>query len=170
MFIACSRATSRTVGHHRLRCSTFKCQLSWRRTAKTISGTVTSAGGSVQFSGGPIPGSLYNYNSAASPSAIAGNWATLSFSGGSVSVNVSANGSVTTMEGGCSGSGSIAPRPSGKNVFNVSLTFGASPCVLPGQTVTGIAVVYPLPTGQTQLIAAVVNSSRTAGIAVFGIR
>lgn len=142
----------------------------YNSSAKTISGTVSSASGSVQFSGGPISGSQYNYDRAASLSNISGNWNTVSSSGGSVSVNVSANGSVTTAEGGCSGSGSITPRSSGKNVFNVSLTFGASPCVLPGQTVTGIAIVYPLSTGQTQLIAAVTNASRTAGVAVFGIR
>lgn len=142
----------------------------YNSTAKTISGTVTYTSGTVQFSGGPIPGSLYDYNAAASLSAISGSWATVSTSGGSVMVNVSANGAVTTSEGGCSGSGTITPRASGKNVFNVSLTFGAAPCVLPGQTVTGIAIVYPLSTGQTQLIGAVTNSSRTAGVAIFGIR
>jgi hypothetical protein len=35
---------------------------------------------------------------------------------------------------------------------------------------TGIAIVYALATGQTQLIAAVTDSSRTVGIAIFGIR
>lgn len=139
-------------------------------SAKTISGSASSASGSVQFSGGPIVDSLYNYDRAASLSDISGRWDTVSSFGGSVSVDVAANGSVTMAEGACSGSGSITPRPSGKNVFNVSITFGPAPCVLPGQTLKGIAVVYPLSTGQTQLVAAGTNASRTVGVAVFGIR
>lgn len=142
----------------------------YNSSAKTISGTVSAANGSVQFSGGPISGSLYNYDAPASLNTISGSWATVSSNGGSVSLNVSASGALTIASSGCSGSGSINPRPSGKNVFNVSLTFGGAPCALPGQTVTGIALAYPLSTGQTQVIAAVTNSSRTDAIAVFGIR
>lgn len=138
--------------------------------AKTISGTVTADGGSVQFSGGPIPGATYNYESAANLSTVSGRWDAMSSAGGSISINVSASGSVSFAEGGCTGSGSISPRPSGKNVFNVSLTFGAAPCAFPNQTATGVALAYPLSTGQTQFIAGVTTSSRTAGLAVFGIR
>lgn len=138
--------------------------------AGTISGTVSSSNGNVQFTGGVIPNSTYDYERAASLSDVAGPWSTVSSVGDSVAINVAANGALTTSDNGCNGSGSVTPRPSGKNVFNVSLTFGGSPCVLPGQTVTGIAIVYPLDTGQTQLIAGAVNASRTAGITVFGIR
>jgi hypothetical protein len=141
----------------------------YNSTAKTINGTVVSGNGSVTFSGGPIAGSLYNYNSAANLSAIAGQWAVASSLGGTISVNVTANGAVTTIQGGCTSSGSITARSSGKNVFNVTLTNGSA-CVAPNQTLTGIAIVYPLGTGQTQLIAAVTDSSRTTGIAIFGIR
>jgi hypothetical protein len=142
----------------------------YNSTAKTISGTVSYTSGTIQFSGGPIPGSLYNYSTAATLNTISGNWATVSTTGGNVTVSIAASGAVTTLESGCSGSGTIIPRPSGQNVFNVSLTFGAAPCALPSQTVTGIAIAYPLSTGQTQLIAAIENSTRTTGIAVFGIR
>ena len=41
---------------------------------------------------------------------------------------------------GCNFAGTVLPRPSGKNVFNVSLTFGPAPCALPGQAAAGIAV------------------------------
>ena len=41
---------------------------------------------------------------------------------------------------------------------------------MPNQTATGIAVAYPLSTGQIQVIAAATNSARTVGIAVFGVR
>lgn len=76
-------------------------------------------------------------------------------------------------DGGDAGGNPTPPPPpatTAEGVYGGTLTGGASPCVLPGETVTGIAIVYPLSTGQTQLIAAVRNSSRTAGVAVFGIR
>lgn len=142
----------------------------YNSTAKTISGSASADGMTVQFSGGPIPGSLYNYNAPASLSAVAGSWQVVSTTAESISINVTASGSVTTSGSGCTSTGSITPRPSGKNVFNVSLTFGPAPCVLPNATARGIAVAYPLSTGQTQLIAAVTDSSRTFGVAVFGIR
>jgi hypothetical protein len=142
----------------------------YNSTAKTISGTIATGSGSVTFSGGPIAGSLYDYNSAATLSAVTGQWAVGSSLGGTMSVNVTASGAVTTSQGGCTSSGSITPRPSGKNVFNITLTNGPAPCAAPNQTMTGIAIVYPLGNGQTQLIAAVVDSARVTGIAVFGIR
>lgn len=140
-------------------------------TAKTISGTVTSAGGSVGFSGGPIPGSLYNYNTAATLNTIAGSWSTTTLTGESVSLTIASNGSFTASSGtGCVFSGTVVPRASGKNVFNVALTFGAAPCALAGQAATGIAVAYPLANGQTQLLVAVVDGARTVGTAAFGTR
>ena len=68
------------------------------------------------------------------------------------------------------GSGAIWPYDGANNVFNLTVTFRGPPCAMPNQTVTGIAVAYPLSTGQTQIIAAATNFSRTVGIAVFGIR
>ncbi len=139
--------------------------------AKTISGSVTASGGSVGFSGGPIPGSLYNYNNPATLSTITGSWTTSTLTGESVAINIASNGSfAASSSAGCNFSGTVTPRASGKNVFNVSLTFGAAPCALAGQPATGIAVAYPLANGQTQLLVAVVDSGRTAGTAAFGTR
>lgn len=139
--------------------------------AKTISGSFSAGGGTVSFSGGPIAGSLYDYNAPAVLSAVAGNWTLTALTGESVSVVVGSNGQFSaTSSLGCKFSGSLTPRPSGKNVFNLSLTFGASPCALPGQTASGISLVYPLSTGRTQLIMAGANSTRTIGTAAFGTR
>jgi hypothetical protein len=138
--------------------------------ARTIDGKSTYDGAIVRFSGGPIPGSLYNYNTPALLSVTAGHWDTMSTEGRSVSINISGSGTLTLNDGGCLGSGTLRPDASGKNVFSLTVTFGGSPCAMPNQTATGIALAYPLPTGQTQVIAAVTNSSRTVGIAVFGIR
>lgn len=143
---------------------------SYNTSAKTITGSTTTPMGTVQFSGGPIPNSLYNYNSPATLSSVSGSWAAVSSLGGNVTINIAANGNLTLSEGGCVASGTIAPRASGKNVFNVSVKFGAAPCLLPNQTATGIGVTYALATGQTQLIAAVTSAARSEGIAVFGVR
>jgi hypothetical protein len=140
-------------------------------TAKTVAGTITSPGGSTRFSGGPIAGSLYNYNSAASLSTIAGSWTTSSITGEQVVLSIATNGAFTaTSSLGCAFSGTVVPRASGKNVFNVSLRFGAAPCELAGQSATGIGVAYPLANGTTQLVVAAVDSTRSYGAAVFGTR
>ena len=143
----------------------------YNTNAGTISGTSVTSSGTVGFSGGPIADSLYNYSAAANLSTVSGSWVTSSLTGESVAVSIGANGAVTgTSSLGCNFAGNVAPRPSGKNVYNVTLTFGPSPCLLAGQAATGIAVAYPLASGQTQLVVAVTDLSRTAGTAVFGTR
>jgi hypothetical protein len=144
----------------------------YNAAAKTIAGTVTATGGgSVSFSGGPVPGSLYNYNSAAALSTVSGSWSTTTLTGESVAITIAASGSFTASSGaGCNFGGTVTPRASGKNVFNVALNFGSAPCALAGQSATGIAVAYPLANGQTQLVVAVVDGTRTAGTAAVGTR
>lgn len=140
-------------------------------TAKTISGTFTATTGTVTFNGAPIPGSPYNYNTPASLTSIAGSWSTTGLTGEGVSLTIASNGEFTAVSAfGCQFSGTATPRPSGKNVFNVALRFGASPCALSGQAAAGIALAYPLSSGKTQLLVAVTDSTHTYGAAVFGTR
>jgi hypothetical protein len=137
----------------------------------TITGTVSSNQGNVGFSGGAIAGSLYDYDAAARLSTVAGSWTLTELTGEGVAMTIAANGSFTAVSTeGCNFSGTVAPRASGKNVFNVSLTFGAAPCSLPGTAASGIAVAYPLANGQTQLLVAVTEGTRTYGTAAFGTR
>jgi hypothetical protein len=143
---------------------------SYDTIAKTINGTSTHDGQTIRFSGGPIPGSLYHFDTPALLGTVVGHWDTVSTEGRMVSINITASGALSLSDGGCTGSGSIKPNASGKNVFDVIVTFGAVPCAMPNQATTGIVVAYPLSTGQTQVIAAVKNSARTIGIAAFGIR
>lgn len=145
----------------------------YNAAAGTLAGSASGSGLTMQFSGGPIPGSSYNYNSAASLSTVAGSWSLQTLQGDFLTMNVSSGGSLTfTGSSGCGGTGSFMPRASGKNVFNVSITFGNSrACPLPGQTVTGIGITYPITaTSQSQLVVAVTDSARTLGTAAFGIR
>jgi len=149
----------------------------YRAIDRTISGTFTSTPiGTVAFRGGPVTWSTYNYSTPATLATVAGAWTASTLHPGAtlnepMSINIAANGAFTaTTALGCSFSGTAAPRPSGKNVFNFSLTFGGAPCVLAGQSGTGIAVAYPLGNGRTQLVIAVTNSARTAGFSAFGVR
>ena len=57
-----------------------------------------------------------------------------------------------------------------KNVLNISVTFGAAPCALPGQAMTGIALSYKTITNQTQLIVAAVDASKSNGAMFFARR
>jgi len=87
-----------------------------------------------------------------------------------MSVSIQANGAFTANMSGCAITGNFVARPSGKNVFNMTLTFGAAPCTLPGAGASGVAVAYPLANGKTQLIVAGVNGARSMGTAAFGTR
>lgn len=140
-------------------------------TAKTISGTVSSGTSTITFNGGPIAGSLYNYNTIASLTSVIGSWSTTSLTGESVAINIGSTGTFSAATSlGCNFTGTFMPRASGKNVFNVAINFGAAPCALPGQSATGIAVAYPLSNGKMQLLGAAVDGTRSFGVAVFGTR
>lgn len=140
-------------------------------SAPTISGSLTTAVGTVQFSGGPIAGSTYNYSATPSLSAISGTWNVFSSGGGSAALTIQASGAYSADDGtGCIISGNLTPRPSGKNVFNVTTTYGANCGSQSGATGGGVAVSYPLTNGRTQLVVGLVKSDRTLGTAVIGLR
>lgn len=142
----------------------------YNRSTPSISGSVTVAGSSVGFSGGAIAGSLYNYDVPASLATISGTWSLTDLAGDTVTLGIASSGAFTATSAGCVFTGTVTPRPSGKNVFNVALTFGSDPCVLAGQSATGIAVAYPLAMGGTQLIIAAVDGARARGAAAVGVR
>lgn len=142
-------------------------------SATTISGAVGTTSGSVGFNGTAITpaNSTYDYNTAANLTSITGSWALSGLDGTTAVVTIGTNGAFSGSNAGCSISGTIVPRASGKNVFDVSVVSGTSPCLAPGSTSTGIAVTYLL-TGSTtrELIVAGVNGARTSGGGFFGTR
>ncbi|WP_434033565.1 hypothetical protein [Cupriavidus sp. a3] len=78
-------------------------------------------------------------------------------------INVAADGAIAAIgSSGCASTGKATPRARG-NAFDVSITFGASPCAFPGQTFTGIAYLDPT---TKRLYAASLNGARSQ-IAVF---
>lgn len=140
-------------------------------SAPAISGSLTTSAGTVQFAGGPIAGSTYNYNTAPSLAAIAGTWTVFSTGGGSATLTIQSSGAYSADDGtGCIISGNLTPRPGGKNVFNVTTTYGSNCGTQSGATGGGIAVAYPLTNGQTQLVVGLIKNDRSLGIAVFGQR
>ncbi|MCR5867945.1 hypothetical protein [Aquincola sp. J276] len=139
--------------------------------AGTLAGTLATSQGSASFSVGPDPSSTYRYEARALPAMVQGSWTLTTLQGEVQSVTVAANGNLTASGlSGCNFSGTVLPRASGKNVFDVTLRFGPAPCALPNQTATGIALAYPLDNGSTQLVVAVHDAGRTAGTAAFGVR
>ena len=138
--------------------------------AKTIAGSISQGGATVGFSGGPIGGSSDNHMSTASLATIAGAWLGNNSGGETVSLNIQPDGNLSaTTSGGCAATGSAQPRTDGRNVFMIALDQGVG-CAFQGQTIHGILLAYPLASGQTQLVSAVVDSARTAGVALFAIR
>lgn len=137
----------------------------------SVKGTVTSAFGAVGFEGSAADIAPYVYNTPAVPAAIAGNWTMSALDGSDVSVTIGASGAFTSVSEGCTSTGTVLPRPSGKNVFDVKVTAGASPCAVPGQAGHGIAVYSPLlGSSLTQLLVGLVSNDRSAGSAYVGTR
>lgn len=146
--------------------------LNAKYVAKTsLSGTVREGTIDYAFSGSTaLKNSTYSYDSAANPANIAGAWSLTDLAGHPVALNIAAGGAFTGSSNGCSVSGTIQPRASGKNVFDFSLTFGAAPCALPGQVANGIALEYQLTGGKRQLLVAGSDASRSHGTAFLGSR
>ena len=110
------------------------------------------------------------YNTPAVLSQIAGSWSGNLLNGAAATLNISATGAATAFSSGCSITGTVIPRASGKNVFDVVLTTGASPCATPNTSAAGIAISYVLTTGRRQLIVAALPSSRASAITFLAAR
>jgi hypothetical protein len=146
---------------------------SYDENAETFNETSTFDGiGERNFAGGRIPDSPYKYDVPASIDDVIGHWNGTSAAGLTVAIGIGENGELGILESGpnysCTATGTIKPRASGKNVFDVSVTFGPAPCEMANETATGVAIMYPLTsTQQKQFIAAVISSSRSQGMAMF---
>lgn len=136
----------------------------------SFNGSIVENGATLAFTGSAMNPVSYNYNTGATLGNVVGAWTISDLVGVTSSLTVSANGAFTTSSGGCISTGTVTPRPSGKNVFDVSVKFGAVPCALAGQTAKGIGLEYPIAGGKRQLMVAVENAARTSGAVYFGLR
>ncbi|MDQ2821187.1 MAG: hypothetical protein M3Y65_12470 [Pseudomonadota bacterium] len=135
-----------------------------------LNGSLVESGSTVSFTSAPISSAVFNYSAAPSLASLAGTWQLTSLRGFPNTFTVAATGAFTATSSGCTFSGTFVPRASGKNIFDASMTFGAAPCVLPNQSIKGIAITYLLTNGQRQLIVAGLDAGRTNSAAFFGAR
>ena len=137
----------------------------------SITGSVSYAGGSASFTGTAPATANYIYETPATLASVSGNWSGTSLAGEALNFSVATAGALSgTAASGCSFTGTATPRASGKNVLDVSVTFGPAPCALPGLTGKGISVSSQLSNGKRQFLIAVTNTDRTAGTVVFAQR
>jgi len=127
----------------------------------SLNGTLTESSGTITFSG--TTPTAFNYGTTASLSAISGTWTGTLLDGTGAIVAISSTGNVSGSDSGCSFSGTVTPDSSNKNFFDLSLTFGGSPCAFPNQTASGIAVDYLLSNGTTTQLVAAVTIGTSAG-------
>jgi len=140
-------------------------------TTTSLTGSITENGITQSFSLTSPQTTAYIYNTPAVISTVTGTWSGSLLDGETGTVTVMADGTfVGIASGGCAYSGTFAPRPSGVNVFNVILNFGTAPCLLPGQSATGIALSVSLGNGTNELIVAGTTSSPAVGTGFFAIR
>lgn len=140
--------------------------------AGTFNGSVSSATGAVSFTTSKPATSPYNYDTPAQLSAMVGTWSGTTLDGATTNIVISSTGAVAGASGACNFTGTVVPRPSGKNVFNVGVTFAnSSACLLPGGSASGIAITYPISgTTRNQVVVAIQNTARTFGTGFLAIR
>lgn len=129
----------------------------------SISGTVTENGSTMSFNAAAFPSSDFNYGNTATLTDITGTWTGTTLDGTTAIVTISSTGSFVGSNAGCSFSGIVTPDTSGKNFFNASVRYGASPCRFANQTQSGIAVDYLLADGVTRQLVAGVAYGTTSG-------
>lgn len=145
----------------------------------TYTGSVTTKGSiSLNVSDGTTLTGTYDasYEQPASVATIAGTYTGWAVTGGiapqatTVVLDVNGNISSSFVSGSliCSTSGKATPRASGKNVFNVQLTFTGNYCELGNGTVVNGVATYNAANGQ--LITMGLNSAKTDGLIYLGKR
>ncbi|MBL8324109.1 MAG: hypothetical protein JNJ89_04030 [Rubrivivax sp.] len=157
-----SPVTTGTFGAtFRTNTSSFTTSLTGTASAATVSLSMTGADNI----------SNYLYGLPASPSALAGTWTISLGAGQSATLVVNPAGAFTLTLQGCVSTGSMLPRASGKNVFNLTLTTGTATCASPGVTYTGVAYVSSIGLGNAnQLTLLARNTAQTAGLVLVGDR
>lgn len=134
---------------------------------------VQGFGGAGTFSTVKPANTTYDYASAANINDVAGSWSLSTVDGAGANMIISTNGTftATATSNSCSYSGTISPRVSGKNVFDITLTYGAAPCAVPNLSISGVAVSYMLSDGvRREFIMSGTDSGRANGYAASGWR
>jgi hypothetical protein len=117
-------------------------------------------GDATALNAGAFAAATYDFNAAPSLGDIQGNWTLSDTDGTSVSMSIQADGVFNATGGGCAFSGTFVPHPTGKNVFDATLSFQGAPCAAADQSVQGVAMLQSLASGRKQLIVGAITSCR----------
>ena len=85
-----------------------------------------------------------------------------------IPVTIGSSGSISAGNSSCSASGTATPRASGKNIFDIKMTFAGNFCALGNGAVTNGIAYYDISTKQVAVLA--LNSSKTDGFIYAGVR
>jgi hypothetical protein len=144
-------------------------------TPGTLTGPIT-AKSSMTLSNvnGTIPLTYQSsYDTAASSAGPIGTW---SFVGRSshyslipASITINSSGNFTLSQTNCTTSGSIVPRPGGKNVYNLTLTSVGTGCAAGQSTLTGVTYLDTTVT-PNRFLALGLTSNKSDGLIVIGTK
>lgn len=116
---------------------------------------------------------LSQYDNAATAAAVAGNWSFIGRSGSYTlspgSISVSNSGAFTLNQTACVTTGSIVPRPGGKNVYNVTLTSVGSGCPVRQNSMTGVGYL-DTSVSPNRFLSLALTTSKDDGVIVIGTR
>lgn len=151
--------------------ASFRTRSSGISIVNHVNATATTAGLSATFTGHDnVADYLYALPAAAAD--VTGNWSAALSTGETATLSVAGNGAVSLVTSrGCSGSGTLVPRGSGKNVFNFAFNFGGAPCTFAGVTFSGVGRSYRVTNStQRQFTITARNGAQSAGLIVVGAR
>lgn len=141
-------------------------------TVVTVAGTVNQkASIEARSSTGATMSLKYSaaYDQPASLEKLAGQYAISgrTFDGGFAAnqLTIDSSGAFVLLDGGCTATGSLAPRSSGKNIFNLNVSF-AGTCLIAG-SVAGVAYLETAST-PISFVALALNADKSDGMIVVG--
>jgi hypothetical protein len=141
----------------------------------TLQGTVSSKSNMSLSSSGVSASLSYQstYDTPASASAISGSWSFIGRSGDYSlvpgTIVIDGSGVFFLNQTNCVTTGSITPRPGGKNVYNVSMTSAGVGCATGYAEINGVAYVDTSST-PNRLLALGLTPSKGDGLIVIGTR
>jgi hypothetical protein len=139
----------------------------------SITGTLTESGSPTDISANSVPPDEFNYNTAAHLSDISDTWSGILLDSETANFTVDASGNFNgTTSASCTFVGTATPDTSGKNFFNVKITFGPSPCIEAGKTIAGAGIVVILPNSspvQKQMLVGLKASDSSFGTGLFAM-
>lgn len=138
----------------------------------SLKGNVTSGNQTAPFTAAVPTNSNYNYNAAPKLADLVGSWTGFNLRGGSDTVTVKADGTLSSVDSGCVTTGTVTPRPSGKNIFDLSVQAASTAAcgTSAGLTASGHVVTNLLPDGRRQLTAVYVTAARDRASAFIAVR